>query len=86
MITAAIIDLFGILLLTFLELFPPASAATTPSDFVTTLNEVFSFIYQWNYLFPITGVLTWTTFALLFWVVWFFAKAVFYMVAFVRGN
>lgn len=86
MIIGALISLLGLIALTVLQWLPQASTVPLPDGFVSSLDSMWTFLYGWNYVFPIDTMITIATYAALFWVAWIAVNAVFFIIALIRGN
>lgn len=86
MITGALISLIGLIALTVIKWLPPATSAPLPAGFTDSIDSLFVFVYSWNYLFPISELLTVLSIAILFWLMWIAVNAVFFIIALIRGN
>lgn len=86
MIIGALISLIGLIALTIITWLPAADTAPLPEGFATSIDSLFDFIYSWNYVFPVSELITLLGYAVLFWLAWLAVNAVFYIIALIRGN
>jgi len=86
MIIGALIALIGLIALTIIQWLPVASSLPLPTGFASSISSLFDFAYSWNYLFPISEMMTLLGLAIVFWLAWLAVNAVFFVIALIRGN